>query len=317
MYPIELESQDLAKSWSRAIIIENELNPFSFIHRISLYKTLIDATNEDRYFGPDNANNPLWGLVYQLQWQQVSGRLNTLGDADLIDPDSPWGFGNFNLSVIPYLGAIAAGLIDDVSIAEPKSDSRFKYIFGPNQADRTIPSELAPAVDDWKQVFEAMMAPDKSQDDEPLRLLMWQSHKTSLDVAAANIMQITPKLYSEAEVKFLTGWCRMVDFLAAAAWRTDHNAVVEAGVDILPSRPLEMTDLENNLTHLRETVRDTTRSVIDLSDFSDARFKRGLTKWQRMMRKRSARDRAEEILHTALGGEATLWQRLKLLHLLL
>lgn len=162
-----------------------------------------------------------------------------------------------------------------------------------------------------------MMAPDKSDDDEPLRLLMWRSHKTSLDIAAENIMQISPKLYSAVEVKFLTGWCRMVDFLAAAAWRTDHPAIMEGGVDVLPSRPLKMSDIENKLIDLPDSVHDTTNSVLDLADLSEVRFQRGLKIWQRMMRKRAARDRADEILQTALGGEASAWQRLKLIRHLL
>lgn len=139
MYPEALNTQKLAQPWARTVPIVGALDPFSFIHRVSLYKTLIDATNVDGYFGADNDANPLWGLVYQLEWQYSTGRLNISAAEDVIDPDSPWGFGNFTLSIIPYLGAIAAGLVDDVAILAPKTSSRFEYIRGPNQAERTVP----------------------------------------------------------------------------------------------------------------------------------------------------------------------------------
>jgi hypothetical protein len=177
--------------------------------------------------------------------------------------------------------------------------------------------QLEPALEDWKRVFEFLQTSQNASDDEPLRLLMWRAHKTSLDVATNAIGQLTTKLYSAAELEFLTGWCRMVDFLAAAAWRTDHDAIMDGGIDVLPSRPLEVSDLDSGLDTLPESVRETTRSVIELANLSEGRFQRGLWMWQRMMRKRSARDQAEDILHVALSDDASTWQRLKLIRHLL
>lgn len=313
MYPKALETQDLAQSWANAKPVVKELNPFSFMDRISLYKTLIDQTNRDKKFGSDNAANPLWGLVYQLQWQHSSGRLNSVDSGDFIEPDSPWSFGNFTLSVIPYLGAIAAGLVDDIVVTSPQSECRFEYAYGHTQSDRTVPVQFKPALEDWKHVFELMQTPQNAGNDESLRIVMWRAHKTSLDVAADAIRKLSPKQYSAAEIEFLRGWCRMVDFLAAAAWRTDHDAIMEGGIDVLPARPLEMTDLDDALGQLPESVRDITRSVIDLANLSEGRFQRGLWLWQRMMRKRTSRDRADEILATALNDDAPAWERLKLI----
>ncbi|MFL6141301.1 MAG: hypothetical protein ACJ72N_05430 [Labedaea sp.] len=42
-----------------------------------------------------------------------------------IDPDAPWGYGNYTLSVVPYLGAVAAGVVPELPVAAPPARSRF------------------------------------------------------------------------------------------------------------------------------------------------------------------------------------------------
>ena len=316
MYPDALQAQDLGRSWARARPVGAQTNPFSFIDRISLYKALTDATNLDGYFGEKNERNPLWGLAYQLQWQHSSGRLSIGDRSDAINPASPWGYGNFTLCVIPYLGAIAAGTVPDVALLASPSDSRFAYAYGADMASRTVPEALRPAVLDWQRYFEKVATVQPGDDDEPLRLLLWDAHKTSLDVVAEEVATLTPELYSETEVRFLSGWCRMVDLLAACARRTDHPAIMEGGIDVLPERPLTPSDIENGLKAFTETVQGNVRAVLDLASLSDSRLKTQLWVWRRMMRTRAARDRSEDILRSLLGEDTSLGTRLALLRLI-
>ena len=80
-----------------------------------------------------NPGNILWGLVLQHGWQYSSGRLqlnknNSLylssssssqsftSESTMIDYNAWWGDMNYYLSVIPYLGAMEAGLVPRIMI---------------------------------------------------------------------------------------------------------------------------------------------------------------------------------------------------------
>jgi len=79
---------------------------------MAAYRRLIDATNAGGLFGADNRHNPLWAWTFQLQWQCRTGRLGVDTRADgTIDPDAPWAYGNYTLSVIPWLGTEQAGVV--------------------------------------------------------------------------------------------------------------------------------------------------------------------------------------------------------------
>lgn len=99
-HPAELVDFDLFQVWLAADPLTNRFDPFSFQHRMAAYRQMIDVTNRGGRFGPDNRRNPLWGLMFQHQWQFRTGRLGTHSRADdRIDPDATWGYGNYTLSV--------------------------------------------------------------------------------------------------------------------------------------------------------------------------------------------------------------------------
>lgn len=316
MFPDELQTQELGISWSNAGAVGTRIDPFLFTHRIALYKSLVSASNIDGYFGEKNERNPLWGLAYQHQWQKSSGRLGTDGPTDAIDPDSAWSYGNFTLSVIPYLGAIAAKTVPDIHVLPPPRESRFDHAFGEDAAHRTVPAELIPAISDWQDYFEHVARVKHGDDDEPLRIALWKAHKTSLDVVAEKTADLSPLLYSQPELDFLTGWCRMVDMLAACAWRTDHDAMMDGGVDVLPERPLEREDVESNLEAFPDSVRSNIESVLGLAHMSKRRIGIMLWFWRRMMRTRRARDGASDILNTLFDAKASTSDRMRLLRLI-
>ena len=194
------------------------------------YRHLIEVTNVGARFGEDNRNNPLWGLPFQHQWQRDSGRLSTpLGDGSVhhVDPDAAWGYGNYTLSVIPWLGAVHHDLAPSLRIVSAKTDSRFSYV-----EDGVVPKNLQGALAAWKDYFG--LASDTSVTADRLRERMWYAHKQSLDAAAQVIASIAATHESEREMAFLRGWCRMVDYLWAANWRTDLDFIIEHGLDVLP-----------------------------------------------------------------------------------
>lgn len=286
-HPAELARFDLFGVWDTADPLTDRFDPFSFPHRMAAYRALIDATNRGGRFGPDNRRNPLWGLMFQHQWQFRTGRLGIARrDDGRIDPDATWGYGNYALSVIPWLGATAAGIVPDLFIAGPPVESRFRYARGGGPEPLELPAEFAAGVADWRGYFELVTATDQpGTDDEPIRFALWKAHKTCLDVVAARIAHVEPAPYSGIELTFLRGWCRMVDYLWAAAWPTDFDFMVRSGLDVLPERLL--TD---GTADLPPKVRRNVHNVIALAHTSAWRHRVNLKLWQRVMRTRAARD---------------------------
>ncbi|GAA0637583.1 hypothetical protein GCM10010174_69210 [Kutzneria viridogrisea] len=291
-HPAELTGLDLHEVWTGAPPLGDRFDPFSFPQRMAAYRALIQATNHNGLFGADNRDNPLWGLMFQHQWQHRTGRL---GLGDRIDPDAGWGFGNYALCVIPWLGAVAAGVVPPAELLEPPGPTRFRY--GPEQFDTGLA--------DWRRYFELVRATRPGSDLEPLRLALWKAHKSCLDVVAGQIATTEPDPYSPTELLFLRGWCRMVDYLWAAAWRTDFDFMVEYGLDVLPEHPLRA---ESDLAALPTRARRNVRNVLRLARTPDWRYALNLLLWRRVMRTRQARDEVlamlEAVFQPSTGTKA-------------
>jgi hypothetical protein len=276
-YPAELEDLDLFTVWSTLPALDGRFDPFSFHQRMAAYRALIEAINGRGQFGEDNRRNPLWALVFQHHWQYRSGRLGPCTTDDgRIDPDAPWGYGNYALCVVPWLGATSAGLVPELPMVPPPRPSRFDYGSDPFRA----------GIDDWRQFFDVAAAADPG-DDEPVRLALWKAHKTCLDVVARRLSTIDLGTDAPAEIAFLRGWCRMVDYLWAAAWRTDFDFSVRHGLGVLPDRLL---DDQAKRSDLSSPVARTVATVIRLDRTPEWRHRVNLRLWHRAMRNREARD---------------------------
>jgi hypothetical protein len=282
-HPSELASLDLYEVWMGAAALTDRFDPFRFEQRMAAYRSMIDATNAGGIFGADNRHSPLWAWMFQLQWQCRTGRLGPTTRTDgRIDPDTAWGYGNYTLSVIPWLGATVAGVVPRIEIADAPATSRFRYVRG-----GVVPDELVPAVAHWRSFFELVRHSAVGTDVEPIRFALWKAHKTCLDVVVTAIAGIDPAPYAPLELTFLRGWCRMVDYLGAAAWRTDFDFMTEHGLDVLPERLLER---HADLDALPDRVRRNVVNVVRLADASPRRHALNLWLWRRVMRTRAARD---------------------------
>jgi len=289
--PAELSELSLQSSWAGAPDPADTFDPWAFDDRMATYRELLTATNSWQQFGIDNRRNPLWGLMFQHQWQFDTDRLGLdCRKTRRIDPDAGWGFGNYTLSVVPWLGAVAAGVVPDRDLAAAPADGRFEYIGGGTTSVRIVPPVYEPGVAAWRDYFAAVNGFDGG-DDEPLRMKLWAAHKVCLDVASAKLRSISPAPYSDLELMFLQGWCRMVDYLWAAAWPTDFDFMSEYGLDVLPDQLLV-----DSTRGLPPRVRGNVRNVIGLADLPDRRYRFNLALWRRAMRTRSARRRVLPML---------------------
>ncbi|MFT5690960.1 MAG: hypothetical protein ACI92E_000284 [Oceanicoccus sp.] len=288
--PEALKTLELYTIWRASPSLSEIIDPFSFPQRVAVYRLLLEATNVDGLFGADNAGNPLWGLLFQLHWQQKTCRLDPVGKSkSSIDENSPWGYGNFSLCIIPLLGAVRAGTVKDFSIAKPVCASRFDYAYGESQASRFVPDKLHSGALAWEDFFRAVNQAKLGDDSEHLRMLLWRAHKICLDVIAERLEEIEATLVSTEEFSFLQGWCRMVDYLWAAAWPTDFHFMVERGSDALPGKMLERADLSDISTALPASVQKTVAGIIALESTSKIRHRFNLWLWRRIMRNRNAR----------------------------
>lgn len=293
-HPAELAGLDLHAVWTGSPELDGRFDPFRFTDRMAAYRLMIERTNPDGLFGADNRRNPLWGLMFQHQWQYRTGRLGaTTHDDGRIDPDAPWGYGNYVLSVVPWLGAVAAGTVPELDLACPPGRSRFAY----PQSVRRLPVRLAPGVADWRAYFQRVAGTRPGDDDEPLRAALWKAHKTCLDVVAHDVAGPPSSGYSDEETAFLRGWCRMVDFLWVAAWRTDFDSMTGDGLGVLPERLLGPgDDAPGGARDLPRAIRRTVRTVIGLARTPDRRYALNLRLWTRVMRTREARDHVLPLL---------------------
>jgi len=312
-HPAELERLDLFVIWRDAAELGERFDPFDFRQRMAAYRELIRATNENGRFGSDDRDNPLWGLMFQHHWQWRSGRLGREAAATArIDPDAAWGYGNYALCVIPWLGAVAAGVVESRAIVPPPSASRFAYVVELDGL-HGVPSELVAAVDDWRDYFALVRASAPIADHEPLRMALWKAHKTSLDVVADRLRSIDAQPLSAPELAFLRGWCRMVDYLWAAAWPTDFGSSLKYGLDGLPGRLLQDGDADLALTDLPRPTRRSVRNVVALARASRPRHGLNLWLWRRAMRTRAARDEVVPMLDAVFNpspGNAAARRRL-------
>lgn len=85
----------------------------------------------------------------------------------------------------------------------------------------------------------------------------------------------------------------MVDYLGAAAWRTDFDFMTEHGLDVLPERLL---DRHTDLRTLPDKVRRNVVNVVRLANTSPRRHTLNLWLWRRTMRTRPTRDNVLSLL---------------------
>lgn len=297
-----LAGTPLETIWPSLPHLDGRVDPFSFRQRMALFARLIEATSRDGRFGPEGEANPFWGYVFQTHWQWRSGRyrLSTDDNAidpddDAIDPDSLWCHGNYTLSVIPYLAAVRAGLAPgDLAIMPPPASSVRYAGGGGSTGPISVPPDMEPAVRAW-DAFMVTLGTWRGRDTEPIRFALWDAHKASLEgLAEARTLLAGP--YAATELTFFDGWVRMVDFLAAAAWRTDIEFMRSNALDALPERMLRADDVPGRIPDMDASINANLASMVALMSQSDRRFALSLWLWRRAMRTRKARDEVLEML---------------------
>ncbi|NXA60641.1 LEG1H protein, partial [Mohoua ochrocephala] len=204
------------------------ISAWNYRERLGVYKSLLNASA--KYFGafgPQNSGNILWGLPLQHGWQFRTGRLADPSGVTSCGYEngehlcqsirSWWSCMNYYLAIIPFLGAVEAGLFGqlpyEIEILPPEEQTDdFCY------SVKDCWSRMPKLMDDWKAFFEVNNFSSFKLDDA--LGLMWKAHTTSIAYALPKF-QDRLKYLSDPEANFGKDWANAVDFIAATHFRTD------------------------------------------------------------------------------------------------
>ncbi|XP_014798101.1 PREDICTED: protein LEG1 homolog [Calidris pugnax] len=233
------------------------INAWNYRERLGVYKNLLSSSAKYfTAFGSHNFGNILWGLPLQHGWQFRTGRLadpsrvTSCGyeDGDLlcISVRSWWSCMNYYLAVIPFLGAVDAGLFGqlqhEIEILPPEERSAdFCY----SVAD--CRSRIPKLMDEWKAYFEYLLSTEhKAGSPTTFKLddalgLMWRAHVSSIAYALPKF-QDSLKYLPDPEANFGEDWANAVDFIAATHFSTDLQSTNQFQT-FLPQRMLVEGDV--------------------------------------------------------------------------
>ena len=215
---------------------------WNYTQRLGAYRTMLTDW-KSLHFEPAGFKSPLWGLPLQFGWQHDTGRLFG-GDGDVISTNSWWGGMNFMLSAIPFVGALEAGVLQNipkdcsVKLRPPKSSSSnitfcttYKecLLFAPN------------ATKNWKNFFVAVKSKQNLTLNESV-VLLWKAHVQSLHEGLPRMKSLLKHMPSKVEASFGLSWANLVDFIAALRFDVDYNQTNFLQGMIVPPRMLTSKD---------------------------------------------------------------------------
>eukprot|EP01039_Chlorochromonas_danica_P008687 gene8687-9571_t len=262
---------------------------WDYMQRMSLYKYLLDNTRHCLWSDTTGANpldqrydfgNIVWGLPLQHGWQLTSGRLLNEANSTYMSHNSWWAAMNYYLSVIPYLGAVEAGIAPPIEIANTSAPFCTKA------------EDCADLVAQWTSFFSLLKATanscpiapvaalakgDAAWPDTPIadrfdfnlslpmeQLLqsLWTAHIRSINTAEP-LFEDLLKYLSEPEALFGQSWASFVDLVADTLFPCNFT-ITNVLQYVLPQRIFhegdqvpfvkDMRRLENRATLLLELI---------------------------------------------------------------
>ncbi|XP_036624470.1 protein LEG1 homolog [Trichosurus vulpecula] len=224
------------------------INPWLYPERMGMYKILVTFTAEYfERFAPNNEANILWGLPLQHGWQYETGRLadptdetkcgRENGNHTCISVDSWWACMNYYLSVLPFFGAIEAGVLgissDQVQLLPPPKDQMY-FCYSVTTCRSTFPETMTK----WSTFFQQAMEPSKSWDD--LLKYLWDAHVASIEEGRTSFDDRS-LYFPKPETDFGKSWATAMNYIAAIRFETTLQNVTKFQ-KALPPRLLKPDD---------------------------------------------------------------------------
>ncbi|KAM9421741.1 protein LEG1 homolog isoform 2-T2 [Salvelinus alpinus] len=245
------------------------INPWNYLQRMSLYRTLVGST--DKYMasmGTNETDSLFWGLPLQMGWKLRSGRLvdptgattcGKEGDPMCISANSWWACVNYYLSVIPFLAAVQKDVIGDgliqVQVQAP-AEAAEDYCTSYTDCSTKYPDLMAK----WEEFFQTLKDVSASEisDFEKRDQILgvyWAGQQLSLNTASTSC-KAKMSYYSSPEVSFAQNWMNSADYVAATYFQSNLNNSV-LFMSPLPSRVLQEGDSAPNIADLSKEENHT------------------------------------------------------------
>ncbi|XP_038057299.1 protein LEG1 homolog [Patiria miniata] len=260
------------------------VDPWVYTDRLGLYKILLRATSGDPTLGKaNNTANILWGLPLQHGWQFSSGRLLDFPNGtrwhsgtstmrmhnswNCISPFSWWASMNYYLSVLPFLGAVKAGLFSEWPYEiEFTFSSHHPQDYCTSLA--TCNARFPSVIKDWADFFKILTYRSASPDpyyqttanqgdsfnlppsppptfsprERDIITKLWVAHTNSLETAQPLFNASLLPLMPEPEQIFGLSWAHLIGYIATVDFVTDLNTTILFQRKYLPGRVLQPGD---------------------------------------------------------------------------
>ncbi|XP_076021528.1 protein LEG1 homolog [Genypterus blacodes] len=235
-------------------------NPWDYLHRMSLYRLLISATNPYMgSMGTDATANPVWGLTVQLGWFLTSGRfadptgtttcgLQT-GDPMCISTESFSGCITYFVSVMSFLSATKQGLLGEgfqVQMQVPAGVTDYCATY--DDCSTRHPDAMTKWDAFYQGLKDSAASPLPEEDKKDIILgLYWAAQTASMQ--ASPVCNAKLSSYSGPETTFIKSWLSSAEYAAAAH---THFTLKKAGMIAapLPGRVLREGDQAPNIADL-------------------------------------------------------------------
>ncbi|XP_032910882.1 protein LEG1 homolog [Catharus ustulatus] len=295
------------------------IRAWNFQDRLGVYKSLLNASAKYfAAFGPQNSGNILWGLPLQHGWQFRTGRLADPsgvtscgyenGELLCLSVRSWWSCMNYYLAIIPFLGAVEAGLFGqlpyEIEILPPE-ERKDDFCYSVKDCWSRMPELM----DDWKAYFEYLLSTEheavSSASFSSFKLddalgLMWKAHTNSIGYALPKF-QDSLKYLSDPEANFGEDWASGVDFIGATHFSTDlpNTNTFQA---FLPQRMLVEGDV---IPFISDFSPEQNRVLMSLRALHKANELTGgllLKLWQKAMSTEEGRKKGRELIESVTSS---------------
>lgn len=279
-------------------------NPWNYLHRLSMLRLLIAAT--DPYMGSMGTNatdSPVWGLPLQLAWMLTSGRFvdptgaTTCGqqteDPMCISTQSWWGCINYFPSTLPFLSAAKEGFLG--AVVEVQMQVPEGADFCTTYAD--CATRFPDAMNKWDTFYQGLTAamlsplPDNEKKDAILGLY-WEALTAVTRASAVCINR--QSFYSSSEVAFSNSWVNSAEYVAAAHFQSSMANSVPF-ITPLPSRILQDTDTLP-IADLSDEENHTLRTFAWMKSVNDMLFGSVVGMWRGAMCSVATREKGRAML---------------------
>nr|XP_020488107.1 protein LEG1 homolog [Labrus bergylta] len=289
-------------------------NPWNLLHRMSLYKLLIAATDPlILYMGTGANESPFWGLPLQLAWMRTSGRLADptgtttcgmdTGESMCISTESWWGCENYFVSALPFLSAahnnfLGEGVKVQMQVPEGVTD------YCTTHADCS--TRFPDAMTKWDAFFQGLITTgasalaDNEKKDAVLHLY-WEAQLASTNLASQ--CEAKKSHYSAPEMSFANSWLNSGEFVAAAHFQSNLEKASKF-ITPLPGRILKEGDVAPNI----EGLSDAENNVLNTFSWMDTLDKAVdgslVSYWKKAMCSLRTREQGSQLLEELLSTKA-------------